>query len=67
MLSNYCGNIADKHNIKPGRVNKLVPNLDNKSKYVLHYRNLQLYLLLGLKLVSIHKILNFKQSATNCH
>ena len=26
---------------------KLVPNLMNKSRYVLHYRNLQLYLSLG--------------------
>ena len=30
--------------------NKLVPNLGNKRKYCLHYRNLQLYLSLGMKL-----------------
>ena len=30
-------------------VNKLVPNLGNKSKYVVHYGNLQLYLSLGMK------------------
>ena len=29
---------------KIGIVNKLVPNLSNKSKYVLYYRSLQLYL-----------------------
>ena len=40
ILSNYCFNIADKYGIKIGRVNKLVPNLGNKSKYVLHYKNL---------------------------
>ena len=28
--------------LKVGGVKKLVQNLDNKSKYVLHYRNLQL-------------------------
>ena len=45
-----------------GGVNKLVPNFGNKSKYVLHYRNLQLYLSLGMKLTKVHKILKCKQS-----
>ena len=53
MLSNYCSNIANKYDIKIGGVNKLLPNLGNKSKYILHCRSLQLYLSLGIKLVSI--------------
>ena len=40
MLQNYCSSIVNKYDIKIGGVNKLVPNLGNKSKYVLHYRNL---------------------------
>ena len=44
MMSKYCSNIADEYEIKIGGVNRLVPNLGNKSKHVLHYRNLQLYL-----------------------
>ena len=36
MLSNYCSNIAYKYDIKIGGVNKLIPNLGNKNKYVLH-------------------------------
>ena len=36
MLSNYCFDIANKYGIKFGGVNKLVPNLDNKSKYIVH-------------------------------
>ena len=40
MFSKYCSNIASKYGIKIGGVNKLVPNLGNKSKYVVHYRNL---------------------------
>ena len=38
MLSKYCSDIADNYEIKIGGVNKLVPNLKNKEKYVIHYR-----------------------------
>ena len=62
MLSKYCSNIANEHGIKVGQVNKLVPNLRDKIKYVVHYRNLQLYLSSGMKLTKIHKILKFRQS-----
>ena len=55
ILSNYCGNIANKYGIKIRGINKLVPNLGKKSKYVLHYRNLQLHLSLGIKLADVHK------------
>ena len=48
--------------MKIGGVNKLVPNLGNNIKYVLHYKNLQLYLSLGMKLSKVHRILKFKQS-----
>ena len=54
---------ANKYDMKTDDVNKSFPSLGNKSKYVLHYRNLQLYLLLGMKLVSIHRVLKFKQSS----
>ena len=48
--------------MKIGQVEKLIPNLRDKERYVLHYRNLQLYLSLGLKLKKIHRALEFSQS-----
>ena len=40
MLLMYCKKIADKYDIKVGNVKKLIPNLGNETKYVLHYGNL---------------------------
>ena len=62
MLPKYCFNIVDKYGIEIGGANKSVPNLGNKSKYVVHYRNLQLYLSLAIKLTKFHRILKLKQS-----
>ena len=62
MLSRYCSGIANKYGIKVGGIKKLIPNLGNKVKYVVHYRDLQYYLSLGIKLIKVHKILKFKQS-----
>ena len=62
MLSDYYKKIADEYEIKVGDVKKLIPNLGNKINNVLHYKSLQLYLFLGMKLTKTHTVLKFKQS-----
>ena len=62
MLSGYCKKIANKYNISIGLVSKLIQMLRDKKEYVLHYRNLQLYLDLGLKIKKVHIMLEFDQS-----
>ena len=62
MLSDYSREILDREGMVIGKVQKLISNLMDKEKYVLHYRNLQLYLSLGLKLKKNHRALEFSQS-----
>ena len=62
MLSSYCKDIADCYDIRVGGVKKLIPNLSDKVKYVVRYKNILYYLSLGIKLVKIHRVLSFKQS-----
>ena len=42
---------------------KLVPHLGRLEKYVVHYRNLKLYLQLGLQVTKIHRVIRFRQGA----
>ena len=60
--SDYCRAVREKYNVPTGLVPKLVNTLHNKTKYVLHYENLVLYLSLGMKLTKIHRALSFDQS-----
>ena len=57
MLSPYAQSFTDRHVLSE----KLVPNLNNKTKYVTHYVNLKLYVRLGMRLTRIHRILEFTQ------
>ena len=58
MLSGYCKKIAEKYNISIGLVSKLIPTLRDKKEYVLHYRNLQLYMALCLKIKKVIECLS---------
>ena len=44
------------------KVEKLIPNLNDKKKYVVHYENLKLYESLGLKIKKIHRGIIFRES-----
>ena len=44
------------------KISKLIPNLGDKKKYILHYENLKQCLRLGLKLTHIHRGIKFKES-----
>ena len=62
MVSYYCNKIADKYGIKVVDAKKIISDFGNKTNYVVHYRNLQLHLSLGMRLTKIHIVLRFKQS-----
>ncbi|GBM77773.1 hypothetical protein AVEN_231579-1 [Araneus ventricosus] len=49
--------------LKPAsKSERLVPTWNSKRNYVLHYRNLKLYLSLGLKLNKIHRVMKFTRT-----
>ena len=50
IVPNFRLKIADLCNIPTGNIKKVVPNFFDAEKYVLYYKNLQLYLRLVLKL-----------------
>ena len=67
----YPENLHDLHNDYPfcperveckNGVEKLIPNLRNKTKYVIHYKNLIQCLKAGLKLKKIHEGIKFIES-----
>ena len=62
-MSPYQQALARELNLGKDRTQKLLLTLRDKERYVLHYRNLQLYLSLGMKLERVHNVLAFDQQA----
>ena len=48
MQSPYCQQLIKDLNLGSGALPNVVPNLLEKSNNVVHYRNLELYLILGI-------------------
>ena len=59
-LSVISKKFLTNHGVKHIESEKLAPNLFNKSKYIVHLKNLQFYLQNGLILTNIHRVLMFK-------
>ena len=67
----YPEKLHDLHNDYPlaperltvNKVEKLIPNLNDKKNYVIHHETLKLYLSLGLKLTKIHRGITFEECA----
>ena len=68
----YPKELHDLHNDYPlapesmklegSAVPKLIPNLNNKNNYVVHYESLKLYESLGLKVTKIHRGIIFEEN-----
>ena len=62
MLSPVAKMICDKHKLeRMTNVEKLLATVKDKDFYILHYRNLQLYVSLGLRVKKTHAGIIFKQ------
>lgn len=63
-LSPYTKSLAQKLGISStaGKCRKLVTTLEPKRRYTVHYRNLKLYVRLGMVVSKIHRVISLKQS-----
>ena len=61
-LSEYQHSIKNQNRLPSSNVKKLLQTLFNKWNYVVHYKLLQLYVKLGLRVIKVHKVLQFTQS-----
>ena len=66
----YPNELHDIHNDYPlapehvtvKKIDKLIPNLNDKKKYIIHHENLKLYVSLGLKITKIYRGIKFEES-----
>ena len=62
-LSPFARKLCDRHGVKNSlRTEKLLTTFETREDYILHYRNFQLYVSLGMKVRNISRGLFFKQA-----
>ena len=60
-MSDYQKRLMKDLELKSPDSEKLLLTLEDRSNYVVHYRNLQFYLKQGMKLKRVHRVLEFEQ------
>ena len=60
--SPYAKNIKETFGLPSDKTIKLIPTLFNREQYVLHVKNLELYIELGIELTEIHRVIQFNES-----
>ena len=62
LLSGNQHGLREHYAISHSATSKLIPNFFDKTKMLLHYRNLRFYLLHGMELTRVHRVIRFKQA-----
>ena len=60
-MSEYQRRLMNDLDLTMPNTEKLVLTLEDKEKYVTHYKNLQLYLSQGMRLKKVHRVIEFDQ------
>ena len=60
-ISEYQRRLMADMRLEPPNTEKLVLTLEDKEKYVTHYKNLHFYLSQGMRLKKVHRLLEFNQ------
>ena len=61
QMSEYQKRMMNGLQIEMPNTEKLVLTLEDKEKYVLHFKNLQFYLSQGMRLKKVHRVIEFDQ------
>ena len=61
QMSEYQRRLMPDLDLTMPNTEKLVLTLEDKEKYVVHYKNLQFYLNLGMRLKKVHRMIEFDQ------
>ena len=62
LLSDHQLGLREQYTISHTATAKLIPNVFDKKRQLIHYRNLRFYFEHGMVLTAVHKAIRFKQS-----